>query len=85
MKDSTHADVVLCVQENRLTGADFVELTSDQLKELFPVMGTRMAIQRLIAAVTPPTDKQQVPQASGSQMHVTVSYNIDSSLSFRCF
>ena len=58
-----HQDVVTAVVENRLTGRDFLELTSDHLKELFSVLGTRMSVQRLISSLSPqpvPDKPQQV-------------------------
>ena len=40
--------VISVVQVNKITGADFLELDSDLLKELFPVVGNRLAVARCI-------------------------------------
>ena len=58
-----HQDVVTAVVENRLAGRDFLELTSDHLKELFSVLGTRMSVQRLISSLSPQPSPDQPHQA----------------------
>ncbi len=54
-----HADVVSAMQDNRITGNDFLELSKDQLKELFPILGTRMSVARLLSVWTARTDEQE--------------------------
>lgn len=58
-----HQDVIAVIEENRLTGMDFVELSSAHLKELFPVLGTRMAVQRLVASLAPKS-AEQLPRST---------------------
>ena len=41
-------DVISIISDNELTGLDFLSLTDEQIKELFPVMGRRLMILRLI-------------------------------------
>ena len=45
-------DVITAVEENKLTGIDFLELTTLHSKELVPVLGPRMSVQRLIISLT---------------------------------
>ncbi len=64
-----HQDVLTAVEVNRLTGADFLELTSSHLKELFPVLGARMSVQRLISSFTSkpaPNQQSETPLAKVS-------------------
>ena len=41
-------DVISIISDNELTGLDFLSLTDEQIKELFPVMGRRLMILRLM-------------------------------------
>ena len=41
-------DVILTISDNELTGLDFLSLTDEQIKELFPVMGRRLMVLRLL-------------------------------------
>ncbi len=40
--------VVLRLREEKIAGVDFISLNNDQLKEIFPVMGERMTVSRII-------------------------------------
>ena len=46
-------DVIFTVRENFLVGRDFIDLTEDHLKELFPAVGSRMAVSRLVKSLQP--------------------------------
>ena len=39
------------VKQNRLSGATFLELSKEHLKELFPVIGDRIAVSKLLESL----------------------------------
>ena len=44
-----HSDVVSCFSDNRISGATFLELSEDDLKDLLPVIGDRVNVRGLLA------------------------------------
>ena len=50
--DRVSDNLVLKLREQKLCGMDFLNLNADQLKELFPMMGERMLISRIIKELT---------------------------------
>ena len=46
-----HEEVITTIRENRITGKHFVELTDELLREMFPCVGARMALSRLIGSL----------------------------------
>lgn len=41
-------EVIDTIKKNRITGATFMELTPEHLKELLPVIGDRIALSKII-------------------------------------
>ena len=39
------------IKQNRLSGATFLELSKEHLKELFPVVGDRIAVSKLLESL----------------------------------
>lgn len=46
--DKVSETVLLKLRQEKICGMDFVNLSDGQLKELFPVMGERMLVSRII-------------------------------------
>ena len=46
--EGLHDDVVTKIIDNRVTSALFIELSEDDLKELAPVIGDRMALRKVL-------------------------------------
>ena len=46
-----HEDVIRNFSANRVSGATFVHLTDDDLKELLPVIGDRVGVRKLLEEV----------------------------------
>lgn len=44
-------EAVETVKQNRLSGATFLELSKEHLKELFPVVGDRIAVSKLLESL----------------------------------
>ena len=44
-------EAVDTVRQNRLSGATFLELSKEHLKELFPVVGDRIAVSKLLESL----------------------------------
>lgn len=44
-------EAVDTVKQNRLSGATFLELSKEHLKELFPVVGDRIAVSKLLESL----------------------------------
>ena len=44
-------EAVDAVRQNRLSGATFLELSKEHLKELFPVVGDRIAVSKLLESL----------------------------------
>ena len=42
------SDIVDVITKNRLTAATFLELSSEHLKELFPIVGDRISVSKLL-------------------------------------
>ena len=43
-----HSDIVMSFHRNRMSGATFLELSEDDLKDLVPVIGDRVTVRRLL-------------------------------------
>ena len=48
-KSAVDENVVVALREQNLSGLDFVELTDDEIKEIFPLLGTRKPAMRCVA------------------------------------
>lgn len=46
-------DSLAALEENRVSGRTFLELREEDLKELFPLIGERRAVERLIGSYRP--------------------------------
>jgi len=46
-----HEDVIARVVDNRITSAIFLDLTEEDLKELAPAIGDRIALRRMLEQV----------------------------------
>ena len=44
--------IILSLRENKITGKTFLNLKSDDLKELFPLMGDRLEMSLMIESLT---------------------------------
>ncbi len=51
------SEVVDVIQRNRLTAATFLELSSEHLKELFPIVGDRISVTKLLQELKEPLEK----------------------------
>lgn len=60
-------EAVDTVRQNRLSGATFLELSKEHLKELFPVVGDRIAVSKLLESL-------KVSSTIAGTDHSNVSY-----------
>lgn len=47
-------DIIETVKKNKISGASFLQLTEDHLKEMFPVIGERMCVSQLLQTLKGP-------------------------------
>ena len=52
--NDSYADVISTIQAQNLDGRGLLELTGEELKEVFPIMGLRKRVQRFIDANSQP-------------------------------
>ena len=60
-KDDITEDILDVLQTNRVNGRTLVELTENDLKEFFPILGDRKALQRIVTSLKP---KAQIVRVS---------------------
>ncbi len=51
LEKNVSEEAITAVREEKLVGIDFLELSDDEAKELFPTMGVRKSICRLISSL----------------------------------
>lgn len=70
-----HFEVVDIVEKNRLSGASFLQLTCDHLKEMFPVIGDRIPVTEILDQLrgSTPSSSKANSQTSNSQAKQLVS------------
>ena len=66
------SDVMSILRDSKITGLDFLELSKDLLKELFPVVGVRMSVSRLLSSLTP--KPAEIPLTSTLPPKVFICY-----------
>ena len=52
-KDDITEDILDTLETNRVNGRTLIELTENDIKELFPVLGDRKAVQRVVDSLKP--------------------------------
>ena len=52
-KEDITEDIITAIETNRVNGKTFVDLSDDDLKELFSLFGDRKAVQRIVASLKP--------------------------------
>ena len=52
-KEDITEDIITIVETNHVNGKTFVDLSDDDLKELFSLFGDRKAVQRIVASLKP--------------------------------
>ena len=60
-KDDITGDILDSLETNRVNGRALIELSENDLKELFPILGDRKAVQRVVDRLKP---QQKVHQVS---------------------
>ena len=50
-RENVDPSIIETVKKNKLSGASFLQLTDDHLKEMFPVIGERMLVSQLLQAL----------------------------------
>ena len=53
MKQGFHEDMVSAVTANRICGQTFIEMSDKDIKEVFPVIGDRIRVRKLLKSVIP--------------------------------
>ena len=64
------SEVVDTVKKNRLNGATFMELSKEHLKELFPVIGDRIAVTKLLESLKVSSSHERTDDSSVSNFKV---------------
>ena len=59
-KDDITADILDTLETNRVNGRALIELSANDLKELFPILGDRKAVQRVVDRLKPQQKVHQV-------------------------
>ena len=57
-------EVIDTIIRNRISGASFLELKSEHLKELFPVIGDRIAVNKILEKVKTSSKSGKNPSVS---------------------
>ena len=52
-KDDITGDILDTLETNRVNGRTLIELTENDIKELFPILGDRKAVQRVVDRLKP--------------------------------
>lgn len=59
-KDDITEDILDTLETNRVNGRTLIELTENDIKELFPILGDRKAVQRVVDIFKPQPKVGQV-------------------------
>ena len=51
LADRVDEDVIATFRKHKISGAMFLSLEDEQLKELFPILGDRMAVKQLLKKI----------------------------------
>ncbi len=65
----TQTDVIFKIREQQLAGLEFIALTSEEIRELFPVMGLRKRVSRCVQELG-----EGKRQAKSAQLPVRLSF-----------
>ena len=83
-KEDITEDIITVIETNHVNGKTFVDLSDDDLKELFSLFGDRKAVQRIVASLKPQPQSQphhvsHTQQARSIMLNV---FSIDSKQDF---
>ena len=76
-KQGVDDDALPIFRQQRIRGADFINLKDDELKELFPIMGIRLSVARLVRALAltkVAEDREDVDESSTASSSVSDKY-----------
>ena len=52
-KEDITTDTIATMEGNRINGRTFIDLNENDLKEMFPVLGDRKAVERTVKSIKP--------------------------------
>lgn len=58
--EELNEDIITTIETSRINGKTFVDLNERDLAELFPILGDRKAISRLVASLKPTSLQPQL-------------------------
>ena len=67
-QEGLDTDVIDTLKCNKISSSSFLELSSEDLKELFPIVGDRIAVKKLLEKVKGPLKADSIASSSKSMV-----------------
>ena len=75
-REGLDSDVIETLRSNKISGSSFLELASEHLKELFPVIGDRIAVHKFLEKIKGPSKMDSIASSSKSMVGLHAEYNL---------